>query len=382
MSLGSKELFHSNFLEYLWNLDSTAFLIMMKDFLKKPLLDLHDFQLRREKENFDICICHDEGRRSVYDIVIENKVKSIPYKEQLKCYEEKAERLADCRFLLLTLSKSFPDRGDKDLENWGVMGYDDLLERIKDHYLKGTIRDERHLTYIKDYCNFVENLNDLKNEVVLPDNIFGQQLFVPKDINKLKEIRLHDLYIKLRCSWFALEVKTKLEKMGMDTIVVNKFDDIRKGCVNLNINLNQGNGQIAAWICDEEMNVFECVIQGNQYRHGINQKKVTLSEEEVSKYGVKNKKYGRLNALYNRLSELQDCQAKDFLNFVGRNEDVQPNRILKFQKTEIHKTGPFCCYGDDYIYRYLSVGSVKINELITMLVDDISSIYNNCPKLY
>ena len=32
MSLGSKELFHSNFMEFLWDLNRTAFLAMVNDF--------------------------------------------------------------------------------------------------------------------------------------------------------------------------------------------------------------------------------------------------------------------------------------------------------------------------------------------------------------
>ena len=89
MSLGSKELFHSNFLEYLWNVNQRAFIDMINSLpsgkLNKKLdsNQSNNYILGREVENFDICIFHNDNQGKVYDLVLENKVKSIPYKEQL-----------------------------------------------------------------------------------------------------------------------------------------------------------------------------------------------------------------------------------------------------------------------------------------------------------
>ena len=90
LSLGSKELFHSNFLAFLWEQNHEAFLELLNDLCSSlinvnDLLSKKELTLDREKENFDICIHHKEGKgkKEIYDIIIENKVKSIPYKEQL-----------------------------------------------------------------------------------------------------------------------------------------------------------------------------------------------------------------------------------------------------------------------------------------------------------
>ena len=102
MSLGSKELFHSNFLEYLFYIDHNKFVSLINSLLLpegKKLLDRVDYKISREKENFDICLYHEEKREKirrnqkkctyvVYDLILENKVKSIPYKEQLNEYEK------------------------------------------------------------------------------------------------------------------------------------------------------------------------------------------------------------------------------------------------------------------------------------------------------
>ena len=126
LSLGSKELFHSNFLAFLWEQNNKAFLELLNDlchnsiqvedlFRKEPTLD-------REKENFDICIHHKEGKgeKEIYDIIIENKVKSIPYEEQLIDYENKVashQKGSTTTNILLTLADKFPNDCEEKIKN-------------------------------------------------------------------------------------------------------------------------------------------------------------------------------------------------------------------------------------------------------------------------
>lgn len=67
MSLGSKELFHSNFLEYLWSIDPSHKMfvrIINKVLPKNKQLPLEiNYEFSREKENFDICLYHEESFR-------------------------------------------------------------------------------------------------------------------------------------------------------------------------------------------------------------------------------------------------------------------------------------------------------------------------------
>lgn len=122
LSLSSKELFHSNFLDYLCNVDAPA-----KDAFKgliEKMAGLKEYEwpekwfVKREYHNFDICIVEGEEKDSdeekdsnedqnpeadktneenneTWDcrilFVIENKVKSIPYAEQLRRYTQEAE---------------------------------------------------------------------------------------------------------------------------------------------------------------------------------------------------------------------------------------------------------------------------------------------------
>ena len=88
LSLGSKELFHSNFIEYLWETDREKTVGIFRHLLNKDEFlsggEICDYELSREKEHFDICIHHKEKKETVYDLILENKVKSIPLNSQLR----------------------------------------------------------------------------------------------------------------------------------------------------------------------------------------------------------------------------------------------------------------------------------------------------------
>jgi hypothetical protein len=390
MSLGSKELFHSNFLEYLWCLDHNhvTFIKLINNYFKgNELVFNKDYVLEREKNNFDICIHHKEDNVLIYDLIIENKVKSIPYKEQLEGYVKKVKDSAK-RFMLLTMSDQFPDYDDIK-EIWTVVKYDSLEARIREFYLKDntSLKNTKHQSYISDYCDLVQLLVKLVSEVILPPDLNNVQLFDNEVIKKLKEIRIHDLYIKLRSSWFLLKLKEKLSK-DCSPVVVHKYEEIKnndkynksKG-VFLNVDINQGNGQIAAWIYDASApkekngNTFEIVIQGNQYRHGISQ---CFKKKKNSPKLTGDARCNRLNMLYERIEN-----SRSAAQFLGLKDIVfLPAQKGNFRKSTINKDGPFNCYDDSYIYRYITLGEGikdEISSLLEHMCREVISVYSNIP---
>ena len=46
------------------------------------------------------------------------------------------------------------------------------------------------------------------------------------------------------------------------------------------------------------------------------------------------------------------------------------------------KIGPFNCYGEDYIYRYIPVDDLSVDDLLKMMLKDINNIFTNIPSLY
>ena len=396
LSLGSKELFHSNFLEYLWDCDRNCFITMIRNIFGDD--DLFsgscEYFLSREKENFDICIYHTADNKEegtpIYDLILENKVKSIPYKEQLAEYVKKVEAKRKSEnnapvYVLLSLAKMFPDKDDNSdtisvyvdshSAEWKVINYKRLNELINSQ------QAWMDKPYVPDYCSFIEALDKLGDEIL--DSMEEKPIFDKSEVISFKNERLHDLYIKMRCSWFAARLKEVLSSQNIPTKIINRYEEREDGVVNLNVAMNQGNGQIAAWICDGKRykdgkniaNTFEIVIQGNQYRHGINQMSVT-----VSNVGKK-----RLNDLYSRLKD--DPAYSDAFNFLtfGTSNDVYPNET-KFHRQEkgkdkIEKTGPFDCYGESYIYRYEKIDGCLTRDLLEKMLKDIEKIYSQIPNL-
>ena len=91
MSLGSKELFHSNFLHWISIVNWNAFLNIMHGLTDvekfwwedKYCPDKNNLEVRRESQNFDLSIYilieeKEEKQKWIPVLVLENKVKSIP----------------------------------------------------------------------------------------------------------------------------------------------------------------------------------------------------------------------------------------------------------------------------------------------------------------
>src|ERR1700676_1892052 len=97
LSLGSKELFHSNFLAWLFETYPQESGRALSRFLKKDEGSAVMLPVLREQKNRDLTINFKNGQQ----LVIENKVKSLPYIEQLELYSEGATE--DQNFLLLSL---------------------------------------------------------------------------------------------------------------------------------------------------------------------------------------------------------------------------------------------------------------------------------------
>lgn len=413
MSLGSKELFHSNFLEFLWDLDNSKFIEVINTLLsngKRIVLNPGiEYFFDREKENFDICIHHRENRilkygnlggvlqphhRSaeivVYDLIIENKVKSIPRKDQLEEYEEKAKGKGDTVFLLLSLVKDFPCRKELNkISPWIVAHYDDLKEAIKNHYKDVS---EHSRQYINDYCQFIEQMHNLQDYMIRD---FDKQVYYDEgEIKAYKDLRIHDLYIKLRGSMFITRLKEKLEKEKTGAMIhilpfnikdnkngknksrSFKYDDIRPFCnknggvhVFLDCTIQQGSGMIAAYVYKERNcdYIYEIVIQGNQYRHGINSK----VKSDIT-----------ITSLKPDCSEDEKEEAKKLQKLWKAMSDYDSNFFQVIHNcTKTCPENHYNKYAPEYVYKYVKL---KENEIVEDLIDafaeDIKGVVSKLNK--
>ena len=392
LSLGSKELFHSNFLEYLCDVDKGSFINMINAIFDKAVLADQGVKycLSREKENFDICVYHTKDNKTYYDLIIENKVKSIPYKEQLVKYVEKNKTKrkkgdqSKTYYLLLSLAKNFPDRGDGDTinvpyeikKNDKVIRSGDASWRVLDYgRLKTVIEAQKGWMtkpFVAEYCEFIGCLDLLGDRILA--NMKNEFLF--HDVAEFRNERLHDLYLKIRCNKFLLDLKAQLRKDIPDVTIPIEFsahDEIRKRNVGiyLNANIFSGAGQAAAFIYEgskEEKaggfgDIFEIVVQGDQYRHGINRYQTEKHQKENKEEQQK------LLAMWNSLTENPETFSAQFLT-----------RILDKDPHKQRGEKPFNSYNNDYVYKYLKIqterddSSSKKKRSVYQLTPDVATL--------
>ena len=376
-SLSSKELFHSNFLEFLFQTDREKFFNIIDKILGTNFKsDPNNYVLSREKEKFDICISHkgttQRGKEAdCYDLIIENKVKSIPYYTQLEGYQNKADKHnknldnPQVKILLLSLVKDFPDKAKiEEQKNWTIAHYDQLCTLIRrefsDHPMIGQ--------YVKDYCNFLDLLNQLQQSII-DDNTNG--LF--NNADTYKPYRFHDIYAKLRSALFLMDFKQAIEqevkKYKMDVKFVDSIHDViiaekYAPGIYLHYGINQGVGVADIWIPIWKGNricKYEIVIQGIQYRHGYSEPTLNGNPQpEVKELWDKND---------NGVAP-QDPFYKDFN---CNNEFYSPLKASGMR-------GQYCQYSHQesatYLYTYLKIDNLYRAKLLEIAIEDTLKLLN------
>lgn len=353
LSLGSKELFHSNFLEFLWELDKTKFINMLRDILGQPQLlatITSNLELDREKHNLDICIYHKDVKKEIIDIIIENKVKSIPYKEQLDKYTSKVG--PSTVRILLSLAKNFPSYQDIKNAGWEIITYDDLAKGIKIHY--GQLANK----YIDDYIDFIEKLDKLD----ILDNFKNQTFYDSDLIDLFSQYRLSDLCIKQRGSYFISLLKQELQKVLGGTFDVVFGSDVKNLASKKNTILLKSemyNGKSTITICIKLLNsnnLYEIQIEGNQYRHLLNHN--GLIAKRVNNHLVE--------------SILSTMPYFDFSYF--------PNKLVSSNsKNYFNQYKPNC------MYRYMKLPSglssgLLVSDMLDIIVDDTMKVIGYLPQ--
>ncbi len=345
MSLASKELFHSNF--FAWLLESKK--IMGKDeflralFPEIPKGDLSACSVEREAKNLDIWI---ELTIIDYNIVIENKVKSIPNKAQLEKYSaafKKIKKLSAKKTTCILLSLTEPDFDlaqsnlNPDEYSWRWVSYEKLSQSLKE--LSSEQAYEQSL--VTDYIKFIEHLCELQkkcNELWRDESKllhYGGEFY-----DEFKEIRMHDIYEKWRME--TLKIKLK-EKIGPD------YDD---KLIKISTRYTNQQGLLNIYPSSLDSNpdsyFYKIQIQGNQLRQAL--EIGTPKEKET---------------IFKRA---KDCLENHqwFLSSDGKD---LPERK---QKTRDLETYGFCKYGNTFAYRYEELDKFeRIKELYKDLLDKL-----------
>jgi len=209
LSLSSKELFHSNMLSLLFR----KFPTFLNDFCGCKVTA--PAKITREEKNIDIMV-----KTSSMTFFIENKVKSIPDKDQL----EKNMTKHNGHFILLTLiPPTFnPQKMTKKLR---VVTYAELSTMIS----KISTNDPYLKNLIKDYLDLLTVLEEIKTAVMA--NSRTETLFLDKTIQaQLAGIRMEDVGQKIRFSSSLRFFQTDCAGLYCDDISTDLYcDDISAG---------------------------------------------------------------------------------------------------------------------------------------------------------
>lgn len=202
ISLSGKELSHSNF--WAWLLEQEVerkhpFIeVFIPDFYQKGCTFV---SVEREKKHVDLTITYTNKANESEVLIIENKIKSIPTKEQLMRYEEELGK----QDLTITgiLTGLYASLDIQDLGTWTFLSYQEIAKRIMNIQKQHATMD--FADYIKQYAEDIEVLYDLfqsKMEQNKGKYIIGD--------NDLEKIRYSDIYVKLKGSEFMEEINKRL----------------------------------------------------------------------------------------------------------------------------------------------------------------------------
>lgn len=371
ISLGSKELFHSNFLAFLWDCDKQAFLNMINDLLPKDnkinvseLLGKDKLTIYREKENLDLCICHTENNKECIDIVIENKVKSIPYIEQLDEYRQTAAKHQDkdstaVTYILLTLATEFPNK-EAIAKDWNIITYDQLVKALKQYYHKNNI-EPRLQQYVADYIDFIDKLSALQ----IVDKFNDEPFHNPAIIEAYHKTKLSDLYLKQRGSYFICLLLNKIteaqknNRLGKIEIKwgaksqasgKNVVDNSKNAIIYLASGMNRGKSTITIHIYPKQCtSSYALQIEGNQYRH------MFIQSGLIAKRSTKVEQY--LNTM----------------PFFAQDQ------LPKLLQKDWQGRGDFNQYQPDCLYKYVTFEKTTGGQMLDIVVEDIIKVLAYLP---
>jgi len=349
LSLSSKELFHSNFLYWIGQNYPKEFGALFVDYLNKKPSDSKIINISREKENIDLSFKYSNNQ----EILIENKVKSVPYLSQLSKYSKK--HTPDRNYILLSLSEPLFFNSEKtiviDNVTWHFLSYSELRNRLQTIVTKIDI--DYHKNIISDYLTFIDGLVEANQLCqIKEDDLFDFHSLEANPIYKsLMDIRLHDFYLKKKYEFLAYEVYKRVTKLSDN---VNGFSQPLKWDSNPSLIYTAFGMTNAQGLMDIKYVISKNValgiqIQGPHYRMFI--------EDSNGKIAHKNK---------------EELGKELWFNFDRSfpNERIYPKTEKGFNK-----------YGETFFYKSAKLGiHRKVSDVLDIVLADFNHIHNNLKR--
>ena len=355
LSLGSKELFHTNFLYWLSKAEPNAFWSIMGSFGIKAD-DKGSLVVKREWEHFDLSIVHETVKKKkgkdvkIVDnivAVIENKVKSIPRIKQLEEYNDKIETVNkdnECKKILLALI----DPGfDHNEEGWSCFTYEKYRGFIEDCLT--IIENDYDRCIFEDYYNMIDTLISFKDEWLREDfsSMKYMDIIEHSSVKDYIDLRINDLRHKTIFSKMFSSLEVNLIDDKLEPGIGTTEDIFKNNNIPLTIGYGMTNatGLIEAKVKINADYLLGIQVQGNQYRHLIEFSNSSCVKEFIRK-------------------ELQDKFGQNH-----REEfDISNKKICSYKNSEGKKAF-------QYVYRRIREDET-VDDVVKNIVDDVKYLMN------
>lgn len=357
MSLGSKELYHSNVWAWLIENDHNFVKVFFPHFQQDTFKVLG---VSRECRHRDVIIWLQKigytDKKEKYYYVIENKIKSLQRKEQLEDYTENLWENTMLQGVITGIENNLGEDQIK-LENrsntkkvvWSFIDYATISKKIME-FARQSASDiiKKYLPQIEEYCNIINAMYGVLYEALAKNRevvwYWGDN--DADDFNeKLRDLRIEDMYIKLQGSRFIHYLDSKKEQLerlcpvGFRLEIGQSFNN---GKATLDIRFTNWQDKFHEYL------TIGIQIEGNQYRLLVQQNGTHHGKEIFEKF-----KGCWFDANFN-------CKHKE--------------RTIFGRMTSMKKL--FDSYGEgsnDYIFVYQYYNLAKENSRYEMVFEDIQS---------
>jgi len=375
LSLGSRELFHTNLLAWLFiNYPQTVSFFTEAETSR-------DIKVEREKHNLDLILKFADGDKKKA-IVIEFKVKDAPRSEQLERYDETIQKHipADTNVEKILISLVEAPQDIQEHSSWDYLSLGCLGEKLTAVTQQSVSAiPPAHLVIIENYCELCRDLHKLTQEILNSDEE-TRIYFLPKkrDLAQIRrtqgpsndqiaeDIRFGDTLNKYRASLMASALSKEIGDQ--------RFNDLR---LDIEHGFDRKNAHVGAtliWSNEEKPKLRLSLgihIQGAQYRRII----------AFSEFKVATRSQGKNEE---RMKRFIDATDQWNWLFGGSHENgyfLDPSAkrgyFVNHQKiaTRMQRNKTICSYAPIYLYQYANIGyadyEVKPEEVTQAVVADI-----------
>lgn len=332
MSLGGRELFHSNVWCWLMKQNPAFIRVFFPSF--NPEKDKVE-SIQREWLNMDLVI--KLTNQKIY--IIENKLKSLPYMEQLQKYADKAEGY---RILGKVYTGVCDTLTKEERKGWDFISYSDIAKGIEKQ-LEYILLSNEQKAQIREYCSNIHCMIAIVNHELKSS---GNRLIYSysTELNDTS-VRLQDLCIKLKGADFIDYLRKAFS-----------YDSFLK----ITLGFNRKKSTIDIYYKNESeidsSPILGIQIEGTQYRRFTLQKNGNASADFLF---VKYVEDGWFDSNYNK------AQGTVF----GHSTTMKPRDNKKYDSYK--KDGEYC-----FVYQYYDITNKNnsYTDLAKQIRDDLARI--------